>query len=511
MPMPPIPGKTLSPQNLNSASPATNRAALPVVTTLFFMWGFLTCLNDILVPHLKSIFDLNYFQVMLIQFAFFSAYFIFSIPSAKIIDWIGYKKTMVVGLLTMGLGAFLFIPAASLPSYPLFLGALMVLAAGITALQVAANPYVAVLGPPETASSRLNLAQAFNSLGTTIAPYLGGVLILTAVPQSMEVVRQMSVDALQAYRVHEASSVKLPYLIIGLTLVVLGFLISLFKLPAIPGAVHHKGERVAGKGLWSHRHLVLGMVAIFVYVGGEVSIGSFLINYFSQTEIGNLSAVVAAGYVAFYWGGAMIGRFIGSALLHGVKTVHMVVCSAIAGVLLILSYLLSGPLAVSSSPRIASLLSAVFGVLVHGRPLVALCFIALTLLALTSVFNNGRVSMKTGHLLGLAALSTTTLVTVSMLTTGHIAMWSIILVGFFNSIMFPSIFTLGIAELGPLTGDGSGMLVMAIVGGAIIPVVQGALADRIGIHHAFILPVLCYLYIVFYAFKGSKPVPVLAS
>lgn len=207
----------------------------------------------------------------------------------------------------------------------------------------------------------------------------------------------------------------------------------------------------------------------------------------------------------------MIGRFIGSALLHGVKTVHMVVCSAIAGVLLILSYLLSGPLAVSSSPRIASLLSAVFGVLVHGRPLVALCFIALTLLALTSVFNNGRVSMKTGHLLGLAALSTTTLVTVSMLTTGHIAMWSIILVGFFNSIMFPSIFTLGIAELGPLTGDGSGMLVMAIVGGAIIPVVQGALADRIGIHHAFILPVLCYLYIVFYAFKGSKPVPVLAS
>src|SRR5664279_2229445 len=235
MPMPPIPGKTLSPQTLNSASPATNRAALPVVTTLFFMWGFLTCLNDILVPHLKSIFDLNYSQVMLIQFAFFSAYFIFSIPSAKIIDWIGYKKTMVVGLLTMGLGAFLFIPAASLPSYPLFLGALMVLAAGITALQVAANPYVAVLGPPETASSRLNLAQAFNSLGTTIAPYLGGVLILTAVPQSMEVVRQMSVDALQAYRVHEASSVKLPYLIIGLTLVALGIVISLFKLPAIPG------------------------------------------------------------------------------------------------------------------------------------------------------------------------------------------------------------------------------------------------------------------------------------
>src|SRR6202142_3844578 len=200
-------------------------AALAMVTVLFFFWGFVTVLNDILVPHLKSVFELNYTKVMLVQFAFFLAYFIFSIPSAKIVGAIGYKKTMVTGLLTMSVGAFLFVPAASALSFPLFLGALMVLAAGITALQVSANPYVAVLGSPETASSRLNLAQAFNSLGPTIAPYLGGVLILTAVPQSMEVVRQMSVDALQAYRVHEASSVKLPYLIIGLTLVVLGFLI----------------------------------------------------------------------------------------------------------------------------------------------------------------------------------------------------------------------------------------------------------------------------------------------
>jgi fucose permease len=211
----------------------------------------------------------------------------------------------------------------------------------------------------------------------------------------------------------------------------------------------------------------------------------------------------------------MIGRFIGSALLHGVKTVTMALCAAIAGALLILSYLLSGSLltgsgASSASPRIASLLSALFGVLVEGRPLVALCFIALVLLAIASVFNNGRVAMKTGHLLGLAGICTATLVCVSMLTSGHLAMWSIILVGFFNSIMFPSIFTLGIAELGPLTGDGSGMLVMAIVGGAIIPVAQGAIADRIGIHHAFFLPVICYLYIVYYAFRGSRPVPVLA-
>ncbi|MGC1638587.1 MAG: MFS transporter, partial [Candidatus Acidiferrales bacterium] len=191
---------------------------MSAVTALFFMWGFATVLNDILVPHLKSIFDLNYTEVMLVQFAFFSAYFIFSIPSAKLIDSIGYKRTMVVGLLTMGVGALLFIPAASVPSYPLFLTALMVLAAGITALQVAANPYVAVLGPPETASSRLNLTQAFNSLGTTIGPYLGGLFILSTAPQSMDAVRKLGAAALQSYRVQQASSVKLPYLFIGLLL-----------------------------------------------------------------------------------------------------------------------------------------------------------------------------------------------------------------------------------------------------------------------------------------------------
>ncbi len=412
------------------APASNNKVALTVVTTLFFMWGFLTVLNDVLVPHLKSIFDLNYTKVMLIQFSFFSAYFLFSIPSAKLIDWIGYKKTMVVGLCTMGLGSILFIPAASVPSYPLFLGALMVLAAGITALQVAANPYVAVLGPPETASSRLNLAQAFNSLGTTIGPYLGGMLILNAGRQNMEAVRQMSSEALQAYRIHEASSVKLPYLIIGLTLIALGVIIAMFKLPAMPQAERHGAESGPKGSIWKHPHLVLAAVGIFVYVGAEVSIGSFLINYFTQQNIGNVTEVVAAGFVSYYWGGAMVGRFIGSAILQKVRT---------------------------------------------------------------------------NVVLGIAALVAGALVVISMLTLGHVAMWTIILVGLFNSVMFPSIFTLGIAELGPLTGDGSGLLVMAIVGGAIIPLAQGALADRIGIHHAFVLPVLCYLYIAYYAFRGSKP------
>ena len=318
-----VPGRTNpdqpTPNQKGAAGPPSgNKVALAVVTTLFFMWGFVTVLNDVLVPHLKSIFDLNYTRVMLIQFAFFSAYFLFSIPSARVIDWIGYKKTMVVGLCTMGLGALLFIPAASVPSYPLFLGALMVLAAGITALQVAANPYVAVLGPPETASSRLNLAQAFNSLGTTIAPYLGGMLILNATRQNMDTVRQMSADALQAYRIHEASSVKLPYLIIGLALIGLGAVIAMFKLPAMPEA-ERRGATGPKESVWKYRHLVLAAIGIFVYVGAEVSIGSFLINYFTQTNIGNVSEVVAAGYVSYYWGGAMVGRFIGSAILQKLR------------------------------------------------------------------------------------------------------------------------------------------------------------------------------------------------
>src|ERR1700692_962704 len=229
-----------------SPAPAsTNIAAMSLVTALFFFWGFVTVLNDILVPHLKSIFDLNYTKVILIQFAFFSAYAIFSIPSAKLVDAIGYKKTMVTGLFTMGVGALLFIPAANAASFPIFLVALMTLAAGITALQVAANPYVAVLGPPETASSRLNLAQAFNSVGTTIAPWLGGSIILSGMRENADVVRQMSGAARQAYRVHEASSVKLPYLVIGLALMALAVAIAMFKLPPLPGAEHH--GKIAGE------------------------------------------------------------------------------------------------------------------------------------------------------------------------------------------------------------------------------------------------------------------------
>lgn len=421
-----------SKQVSTSVAAASNTRALTVVTALFFMWGFVTSLNDILIPHLKAIFDLNYAEVMLVQFAFFSGYFIFALPSGKLIEWIGYKRSMVAGLLAMALGAFLFIPAASLPAFTFFLAALIVVAAGMTVLQVSANPYVSVLGPPETASSRLNLAQAFNSLGTTIAPFFGSLLILTGTRMSMADMRHLSSAALHAYRLQEASSVKFPYLLIAGILLLLAFAISLFRLPVISTAGDAVGVDASVKpavGLWKHRHLVLGVIGIFVYVGAEVSIGSFLVNYFSQPYIGAMAEKTAAYYVMFYWGGAMIGRFIGSAALQKIQP---------------------------------------------------------------------------GKLLGIVAIVACLLVIASMLTFGHIAMWTILLIGLFNSIMFPTIFTLGIAGLGPLTGEASGLLVMAIVGGAIIPVLEGALADRIGIHHAFILPALCYLYIAFYGFRGSR-------
>jgi FHS family L-fucose permease-like MFS transporter len=426
----PITTKSDSVQSTPAASAAPNYSRpLAIVTTLFFMWGFLTCLNDVLIPHLKSVFDLSYARAMLIQFAFFSAYFLFSVPWSRVVNAIGYKTTMVVGLLTMALGAFLFVPAASAFSYPLFLTALLVLAAGITGLQVSANPYVDLLGKPETASSRLDLTQAFNSLGTTIAPKVGGLLILSAAPITIAQLQQLTPQALRLYRSQQASSVKLPYAVIGVALLLLTALIAFSKLPKIEAAPRLPGEQI-NDSIWKHRSLLLGAVGIFAYVGAEVSIGSFLVSYFGQPEIAAFSAKTASGYVSFYWGSSMIGRFIGAQLLQRFK------------------------------PR---------------------------------------------YLLALCAVPAATLVITSMLTYGHTAMWTILAVGFFNSIMFPTIFSLGEAELGSLSGSGSGLLNMAIVGGAILPVIQGVIADRVGIHHAFVLPVICYLYILFYALSGSKP------
>jgi len=430
MASPEITADSVPARNVPGVSTTPNYSRpLAVVTSLFFMWGFLTCLNDILVPHLKSIFDLNYAQVMLVQFAFFSAYFLFSVLWSRIVNTMGYQRSMVAGLLTMAVGAFLFLPAASVASYPLFLTALLILATGITGLQVAANPYVDLLGKPETASSRLDLTQAFNALGTTTAPKVGGLLILSAAPLAIEQLRQLSPQALQVYRVQQAASVKMPYTVIGVALVLLAVLIGTFKLPKIETASYRPGEKI-NDSIWKHPNLLFGVAGIFAYVGAEVSIGSFLVNYFGLPEIAGFSAKTAAGFVSFYWAGAMIGRFLGAPLLRRIKA---------------------------------------------------------------------------GYLLGLCAVCAATLVTTSMVLGGHGAMWTILAVGLFNSIMFPSIFSLGVAELGPLTGSGSGILNMAIVGGAILPVTQGVIADHVGLHHAFILPVICYLYILFYGLSGSKP------
>ena len=410
--------------------------ALSVLTTLFFMWGFITCLNDILIPHLKAIFTLNYTQVMLIQFSFFTAYAVVSIPAGLLVEKIGYKNGIVIGLITAGIGCLMFYPAAGYQSYMMFLIALFVLASGITLLQVAANPYVAILGKPETASSRLNLTQAFNSLGTTIAPLFGSILILSLAVKTTEELSKMNLGDLTAYKLAQASAVQVPYLGLTAALFVIAALFAVIKLPIIEAS---EISASGGEGqnfhdihdsAWKYRHLVLGAIGIFVYVGGEVSIGSFLVNYFGQPEIAGLKEADAGRFVSFYWGGAMIGRFLGSYLTRKVK------------------------------PNLYLTVNA-----------------------------------------GIAA----GLVIISMLTFGQVAMWSILAVGLFNSIMFPTIFTLAIDGLGKHTGQASGILCTAIVGGALIPVLQGFFADNIGIHHAFFIPVLCYIYIAFYGLKGYKP------
>jgi FHS family L-fucose permease-like MFS transporter len=437
----------LSETRANAQSGASRYTTpLVVLTSLFFMWGFITSLNDILIPHLRSMFTLSYVQAMLVQFCFFAAYLLMSFPAGYLVEKVGYKRGIIVGLSTAGTGCLLFWPAAGLASYPFFLGALFVLASGITLLQVAANPYVAVLGRPETASSRLNLTQAFNSLGTTLAPFFGSVLILSAAAKTSTEVEQMNPSELAAYGLSQATAVQLPYLGLAAMFFLLAFVIALCKLPKIEApevpvdapddhSVYHTHENV-----WAYRHLVLGAVGIFVYVGAEVAIGSFLVNFMGQPEIAGLSEETAAKYLALYWGGAMVGRFIGAALLKKV------------------------------------------------RP---------------------------GYLLAFNAVVVVCLLAIAMLVAGKTAMWALLAIGLFNSIMFPTIFTLAIEGLGKHTGEGSGVLCMAIVGGAIVPVVQGFLADNIGLLYSFVVPVLCYLYIAFYGLKGHyadyEPAPVQAT
>jgi FHS family L-fucose permease-like MFS transporter len=418
----------------------TDTRAMAVATALFFMVGFLTCLNDIIIPHLKSIFALNYAEVLTVQTAFFASYFVFSYPGGALVDRFGYKKTMVFGLIIMAVGAAGFIPAANLALFPVFLAALIILAAGMTVVQVAVNPYVTVIGPPRTASSRLNLAQAFNSVGTFIAPFFGAVLILrNAVPViSQRHLLRMSEQQQQIYRALQASTVRVPYIGIALMLLILAIALAAIKLKPQTGQTDLTQDFRPGAfaealsrpdSIWRHPWLIAGAVGIFVYVGAEVSIGSLLVNYMGLPQIRGLNEAVAAKFLMVYWGGAMIGRFIGSAVLQRVRT---------------------------------------------------------------------------APILGGAAIAAFLLVVLSILTHGSLAMYAMLFVGFCNSIMFPSIFTLGIQDLGSLTSKGSSLMIAAVVGGALIPLATGALADHIGLHPAFILPAICYVYITVFGLASIR-------
>ena len=438
------------------------KSALALLTSLFFMWGFITCLNDILIPHLKALFNMSYTMTMLIQFTFFGAYFIMSLPAGWIVGKIGYKNGIILGLTITGIGALLFFPASNFISYGMFLGGFFVLASGITVLQVAANPYVVALGSPETASSRLNLTQAFNSLGTTIAPVFGSMLILANNVENAT---------------EKAAVVQVPYFAIAATLFVIAGIFVFAKLPIIKG--QRKIDDISGSA-WQYRHLILGAIAIFVYVGAEVSIGSFMINFFSQDYIAGISEADAAKYVALYWGGAMLGRFFGAVSMSDIN---------------------------SNKKNIYTILIAIFSFLLAwyltAQINLAAIFFIFVILNIAAVKIGKNKANKTLAVFAITALS---LVILTVLLKGEFAMWTLIAVGLFNSIMFPTIFSLSISGLGKHTSQGSGILVMAIVGGALIPMIMGALADTIGLHASFLITIICYAYIVYFGLKGYRNV-----
>ena len=409
------PGST---SNINLQQKPDYRLALTSLTSLFFMWGFITCLNDILIPHLKGVFSLSYSQAMLIQFCFFGAYFLVSLPAGAIVKRLGYQKGIVLGLVIAAIGCLCFYPAAAMHSYPIFLMALFILASGITLLQVSANPYVSMLGEAKTASSRLNMTQAFNALGTTVAPFFGAFLILNQAAEALS--PQAS-----------AESVQMPYVFLAAMLLTLAAIFSWLKLPDLSLVEDEQQINITDKegSAWQYSHLVLGAIGIFVYVGAEVSIGSFLVSFFADPTIAGLEEFEAAKYIAYYWGGAMVGRFIGSVVMQKISA---------------------------------------------GKTL----------------FFNANVAVI--------------LIVLAVFSSGTLAMVAILFVGLCNSIMFPTIFSLAIQGLGKHTSQGSGILCLAIVGGAIIPLFQGMLADNVGVQLSFLLPIMCYLFIAYYGISGSK-------
>lgn len=403
------------------------RKPLALLASLFFMWGFITVINNTLLPHLRSVFELNYTQTTLIESVWFIAYAVASMPAAFLIERVGYKRAIVIGLAVMAIGALGMIPAARLPSYEITLVALFVVACGIALLQVAANPYVAVIGPAESSESRLTLVQAFNSMGTFFAPYFGGYLILS------RTVSGTSLDGAEisaAQRLADAQATQLPYLLVAAVLVILAIVIARSSLPTL-GEDTRRANREERRhlSLWNHRNLVLGVPAIFIYLIAEIGVANLFINFVSQPSIGNMTHAEAANYLVLLWGGMMVGRFAGAFTMRRFPADKVLAAHAAAALFV---------------------------------------------------------------MIGAATLH------------GPIAMWLLILVGLCHSIMFPTIFALGIKGLGPLTEEGSGLLISAIAGGALV-IVQGWLADAYGLQNSFWLTVACELYIIFYALWGSRP------
>jgi FHS family L-fucose permease-like MFS transporter len=468
-----------------------NRLAFVVVTALFFMWGFITCMNDILIPYLKMMFNLSYFQGMLVNFAFFGAYFIgslayFIISSTKgdPILRIGYKKGIIAGLLISGTALTIFYPAALLHSYGLFLSALFILGLGFTLLQITANPYVAILGSDDTASSRLNLSQGFNSLGTTIAPIIGGYLVFHyfaqyGQPLLNEIGEKITTaDGTQV----TAFAVQAPYLIFAAVFFIIALIVYRTELPKVTDS----DEMEFSAGALRYRNLVLGMVAIFMYVGAEVSIGSIMINYIQeQLDIGEM---IAKSYLAFYWGGAMIGRFMGAISMSSTnqsmrKNLYMIATSfGVFSLIYVIVYIESG------------------FVFPFQNVLPFAGFLVLNFIAF-------RIGKGLPHqTLFIFALVNVALLAVALYFSGLVSMWAIVAIGLFNSIMWSNIFTLAIRGLGKYTSQGSSLLVMMILGGALIPLVQGAVADSVSLHMSFIVPVFSYIYLAFYGKEGYKPI-----
>lgn len=407
-----------------------------LVTSLFFLWALGVNLNDILVPHLKKAFNLTDLQSSLIQSAFFGGYFLAAMPAGWLMERIGYRKGIFVGLCTCAVGALLFIPAASVRVYGFFLFALFVMACGQGVLEVAANPYVTILGPPESSERRLNLAQSFNAVGAVVTPMIGRAFILSGIEYSAAQIRAMSPEHWQTYSSLEASRVKGPYLVIAgifLFMAVMFFFAHLPEIEEASGAALAAPETapVTHKDLWRYKHLIRGVIAQFFYVGAQVGVTSFVIR-FTQHALPGTPEKTAANYLKWHLFGFMVGRFAGSYMMK----------------------------------RIAP-----------------------------------------SKLLGLFAIAAAICTIVAIFMTGAAPVWAVVLLGFFDSIMFPTIFALSIKNLGPFTKLGSSLLVMAIIGGAIVPAVMGFISDRSSIQTAFMVPLVCYAVIIYFSFAGYKPVP----